>query len=58
MEKKKMPLDWLTLEINLRKWELIPKQCGKICWWDRQYRSLDVRMYFLCFKLTLLFTYK
>jgi len=58
MEKKKMPLDWLTLKINLRVWELIPKQKGNISWWDRQYRSLDVQMYFLCFELQLIFTYK
>jgi len=58
MEKKKRPLDCITLKINLSTWELIPKKIGRISWFDREFRSFTVHIYFLCFELYLLFTYK
>jgi len=54
---KSMPLNWLTLHVDLKKWELIPKKEGLFSWRDYRYRSLAVNMYFLCFKLVFLFTY-
>ena len=58
MNKKIMPLYRLTLGINLFEWELIPKKYGNISLWNRRYRSLEVSMHFLCFKLVLEFTYR